>query len=257
MARFDGGWVKIYRKAILGDIGSNFTRGGLFATLIGIANIQDSTVSWRGKPRKLERGEIATSIAELSELGETDRRTVDRHLNYLVLRGTITIEKSKSGTIVKILNYERYQAVDADSAKPQRNDMYNDRLNGSAHIEERKNKRKKESNSDHALWPLFEKLCSEYPIKVSRSANGFKRFLEHVKAEADFARVMVHLGHYKTHLKKNSWKAPKQTIEAWFGTDQSGLYWLQWDSADAGDSTQAPLDDLADLRAKYGGEVGA
>jgi hypothetical protein len=235
MARFNNGWVKIHRKAILGDIYSNFTRGGLFTVLVGIANMQGSTVSWRGKPRKLERGEIVTSITELSQLGETDRRTIDRHLAYLIQRGTITTEKCSSGTIIKILNFDLYQSVDADGAKRQRNDTSNDRLNDSAHIEERKKRRKKESDS-HPLWPLYKQFVDQYPVKVSLSAKGFERFLEHVSNETDFSKVLLHLAYYKKHLQRNPWKAAKQSVETWFGTDKSGYFWLQWDTESAGES---------------------
>lgn len=169
MARHTGGWVKFWRKAALGDINSNYTRGGLFGALIAMANIQDSTVDWGGKPRTLVRGELVTSIQELADIGETDRRTVDRHLAYLQMRGTLTYEKRTFGTFIRITNYEQYQGVDADSAKPQRNDMQNDtsndRQNHSAHNEELKNKRTKERKKNTApavAVPIIPTYCESY-----------------------------------------------------------------------------------------------
>lgn len=151
MARFENGWIKIYRKALLGDIYSDYGRGGLFTVLVGLANIQPGMVCWRGKPRKVARGEIVTSIKELAELGSVDRRAVDRHLNYLTLRGTLSVEKSPEGAIITINNFDEYQSHDADSAKrlqnDMSNDMLNDPLNDSAHIEESKNIRIKEGKN--------------------------------------------------------------------------------------------------------------
>lgn len=177
MARFEGGWVKIYRAAILGDINSNYTRGGLFCALIAMANIQESTVSWRGKPRKLEKGEIVTSLTELAQLGETDRKTVDKHLNYLRLRGTITFEKSQQGALIKILNFEFYQGLDASGGKRGRNAMDNGMDNGVAHIEEVKNIRmeeeKKRQPPEPPLEPLFpsNELVDSRLSKVSREVQ--------------------------------------------------------------------------------------
>lgn len=143
MARFTGGWVKIRRKALLGDINSNYTRGGLFCALVSMANLQASTVSWRGKPRTLARGEIVTSFRELADLGEVDRSTVARHLNYLALRGTLSVEKSNRGILIKLLKYDLYQSVDADGphqaptqAQQQSHFGHN---NSPTHIEELKN----------------------------------------------------------------------------------------------------------------------
>jgi DNA-binding transcriptional regulator YhcF (GntR family) len=114
MARHTNGWVKIERRAALGDINSNFIRGGLFMALIAMANIQRSIVSWRGKPRNLVRGEIVTSFHELAEMGKVDVKTISKHLNYLALRKTIFIEKSSQGVLIKFLNFERYNSLDAE-----------------------------------------------------------------------------------------------------------------------------------------------
>lgn len=144
MARFDKGWVKIHRRAILGDIGSNYLRGGLFGTLIVIANVQDSMVSWKGKPRKLCRGEVVTSLRELADLGEVDRTTVLRHLNYLVLRETISIEKSNRGILITIKNYDKYQSYDAEGPhQPQHQAQFSTHISPT-HIKEGKKERRKE-----------------------------------------------------------------------------------------------------------------
>lgn len=178
LARHTGGWVKFWRKAALGDINSNFTRGGLFGALIAMANLQESTVDWGGKPRTLNRGELVTSIIELAGIGETDRRTIDRHLNYLRLRGTLILEKRPFGTFIKIVNFAEYQDVDADSAKPQRSDTLNDRYNDSAHIEELKKKRIKEERVKSAppmppLALIWNEHCGDLAnvVKTNKARN--------------------------------------------------------------------------------------
>lgn len=116
MARFNNGWIKLYRQAVLGDIGSNYNRLGLFSALIAIANLKASNVAWNGKPRQLNRGEIVTSLRELADLGEVDIKTVSRHLNYLLLRGAISVDKCSTGTFIKINNFEQYQTQDAEGS---------------------------------------------------------------------------------------------------------------------------------------------
>lgn len=173
MARHMGGWIKLWRKAALGDINSNYARGGLFNALMAMANIQASIVSWRGKPRKLERGEIVTSLKELAELGDVDRSTVLRHLNYLLLRDTISLEKSNRGVLIKIQNYNKYQddysegPHQAPTQAPQQPHFC------PTHNEELKNKRKigaiDPKTSDELFSSLPKELLEKWEKKFDKA----------------------------------------------------------------------------------------
>ena len=231
LARHTGGWVKLWRKAALGDIGSNYTRGGLFGALIAMANIQDSRVSWRGKPRTLERGEIVTSMKELAELGEVDRSTVLRHLNYLILRETLTVEKSNKGILVKILNYEQYQGVDADGphqshTQAQHQSHFGPNISPT-HNEERKNKRTKEI---YAFSEFFEELAKEYreTFKGTTTGPAKERFKAQIKTEEDLANLRQSLGNYRKFLDANDWRKPKQTFATYLGTKSTGFFWRDY-----------------------------
>lgn len=220
MARFTGGWVKFWRKAALGDINSNFTRGGLFGALISMANLKESTVDWGGKPRTLTRGELVTSLQELADIGESDRRTIDRHLNYLRLRGTISYEKRPFGTFIKVLNFEQYQSVDAQHAKPERNEWYNH----SAHIEEIKKERKDITDADFEI--LAKKYKGFFPTTGLGPAK--KRFFAQITSREKLNQLSDSIDHYRTTLDVEKWKKPKQTFATYLGTETSGFYWLDY-----------------------------
>ncbi|GEM_PF-6354004 len=117
MARLEKGWVKMHRKVLDSDIGRSFMLLGLWMTLIRWANWTESKINWRGTPRTLGRGELLTSVKELAKYGEVDRKTVTKWINYLEKRGSILVEKSpkgsRNGLIIKVLNYDKYQSVDA------------------------------------------------------------------------------------------------------------------------------------------------
>jgi hypothetical protein len=268
MARFDNGWVKIHRKAVLGDIGSNFTRGGLFYCLIAIANIQDSTVSWRGKPRKLARGEIVTSYRELSQLGEVDPKTVRRCLDYLVIRETIQLESCSNGTLIRILNYSKYQDVNQKSETSWDNDVDNDvpadgtmtgtmqgRMTG-IHIEELKNRRKKEYSCDEAkiaspqpqVFP-FDPFLDPYLQKISFKVQS--GWLELYK---DQAWILNEIKAGIVWCSANPQKAPKSS-QARFFTNWLRNGWERYRKTIAANPSAPNLDDLAPLRAKYASQV--
>jgi hypothetical protein len=236
MARFTGGWVKLYRKAALGDINSNYVRGGLFQAILSMANIQSSTVDWRGVPRSLERGEIVTSLKELAELGDVDTRTVLKHLNYLRVRETISFEKSTRGMLIKINNYQEYQGLDAERSGEHagrgRLSMQNGMQEGVTHIEERKNKRKKEECD--SLKKSFDHAYSLYRQNFPETTKGpkaFERFVDQFGIRGKMVdEILLSIPNYAQHLKEvekkqGFKKAPKQTFATYLGTQKSGYFW--------------------------------
>lgn len=215
MARHTGGWVKFWRKAALGDINSNFTRGGLFGALISMANIQESTVSWDGEPRKLVRGQVCTSLRELADLGGVDSKTVSRHLSYLSKRGTVKVEKCSTGTIITFVNYEEYAGLDATGSTqaPRHADNHVHAIG--IHNEELKNKRTKEvRDAAEPLHPLiicWNANCGELPkVKKSNKARDRKaseRWKENTEEEWAEIIARVSKSAFCNGSNDRGWKA--------------------------------------------------
>lgn len=232
MARHSNGWIKVYRASILGDIGSNYIRQGLFDALVAFANLQTSKVEWKGKPKTLERGELVTSLQELSELGECDRKTVLRHLNYLALRETIYLERSHSGVFIKINNYEKYQGQDAEGSEVTPISFPNDSQMTTisvSHNEELKNKRIKELKNILAFD--LEAVLKMYPVQV-RGPGLEARFSQQIKTQADYDDLKKSIENYKAYLKTETWRSPKQTFSAYLGTKKTGFFWRDWITLD-------------------------
>jgi hypothetical protein len=118
VARFDGGWVKIYRKIYgRGKQDNEFYGDGrlrdLFVTLIVWANMEPTTTQIGGKPQTIGRGQLLTSYRELSACLGISLSTVKRGLDYLVQTERISIKygtrRESSGSIITILNYDKFQ----------------------------------------------------------------------------------------------------------------------------------------------------
>lgn len=62
----------------------------------------------------VERGAMFTSILELSDRWEINRKTTKKFLDLLVKDEMITMETSKKGTMVKVSNYNEYQGFSED-----------------------------------------------------------------------------------------------------------------------------------------------
>ncbi len=209
MARHRNGWIKVYRASILGDIGSSYIRQGLFDALLAFANLQPSTVDWNGSPRKLERGELVTSLTELASLGDVDIKTVSRHLNYLCKRDTISIEKTYTGTFIKINNFEQYQGQDAEGSKLSPNEWDNEVQTDGIHNEELKNKRKKEASP-----PIFsDSFLEPYISKVSNKVQD-----SWIQAYQDRTFIEMELKKAVTWIHSSPSDAPKSQYSRFFSS---------------------------------------
>lgn len=213
MARFSNGWVKIHRKALLGDIGSNYIRSGLFGTLVAIANLQESTAVWNGRPRKIHRGELVTSLKELAELGDVDEKTVNRHLKYLALRETIILEKSRTGTFIKFLNFEQYQSKDAEGSARGPfgvdDNMEDEVRSNGIHIKELKNKEVKELKKNiNSVALKSAALASPTKHRSTFSISNFKDFelILDERAKANYAQLYPDFEFLRREfLKMHNW----------------------------------------------------
>ncbi len=234
MARHMGGWVKIYRALVNGDIGNNPYRFTLFSKLIGWANLKETWVEWNGKPRKCPRGSLVTSLKELADSMECSKDTVNRQLLYLQLRQSVVFEKSSHGLFVTIPNYEEYQSQDASGLteterEPDSSSTHAERE--PEHNEERKNKRNKEIKNTYAFLENFNSLSKKYrdlfPGTVT-GGNALARFKDQFQTEASIGQLEMAIGHYADLLKTNDWRNPKQSFETFLGTKRSGLFWKQF-----------------------------
>ncbi len=109
MARYNGGWIKVYREVIQTDIAKHPVRISLFIHLIAMANIEETWVQWGDKPRKCPRGSLVTSYRELAKIVGADTKSIERQLRYLALRDTICLESDTRGSFITIKNYCEYQ----------------------------------------------------------------------------------------------------------------------------------------------------
>lgn len=110
-----GGWVKLYRCIQSNPLWQErpFDRGRAWVDLILIANHKDGYIRVRGNKVTVLRGQVGYSILSLAERWGWSRGKVSRFLNELENDAQqIRQQKKRLTTLITILNYERYQAVD-------------------------------------------------------------------------------------------------------------------------------------------------
>lgn len=196
MARFDQGWIKMYRSAVEGDIGSNAYCLSLFVRLLSWANLRPTTIRFNGAPREIPRGALVVGVRELASAVGCGRETVHRHLQYLERRDTICREVGTEGTLITVKNFERYQSPEGSVGREWDTDgtlAGHEPNAGLPPIEEVKKERSKERRSRAAYAQAFEDAYGKYPRKEGKS-GAFKAYQK--LAPGERAQVPVAIANY-------------------------------------------------------------
>lgn len=115
MARFDNGWIKIYRSLFEGDIPQHglFT-AGVFVRLLLMANWKESKACVAGKQVIIKPGQVLTGLRDIAydEKEDPHLNKVRRSLSYLSDTGRIQQEITSKGRLITICNWDVYQKCD-------------------------------------------------------------------------------------------------------------------------------------------------
>ncbi len=129
------GWAKFHREQWNHWVSDDkpFCRGYAWTYLWSNANHKDNEILMNGRPIKVMRGELVTSIVKLANIWRWGRKKVSNFLNYLEKSGMMEQERTSEYTLVRIVNYESYQGDDEKrnrkriSKEHQRNTNNNDK----------------------------------------------------------------------------------------------------------------------------------
>jgi hypothetical protein len=105
------GTIKLIRALANHEIwmGDVFSRGHAWADLLLLANTEDNSFWIRDHFVAVKRGQLAWSIVNLSQRWKWCREKTTSFLKHLESKGMISLEPSKSVTIISITNYACFQ----------------------------------------------------------------------------------------------------------------------------------------------------
>jgi DNA replication protein DnaD len=123
------GWVKLHRILLDDPIWKCTTpiHKAVFITLLLDVNYSENEWEWQGKPFKCKAGQLITSLDSLaSKCGKkitpaNVRSALDKFVKY----GFITNESTKTGRLITIVNWEKYQINDAELYKGKDKELAN------------------------------------------------------------------------------------------------------------------------------------
>lgn len=115
MARFDNGWVKIWRLHQEHWLERDRFTKMVLMTLVEWANYQDSPPNSK---IVLKKGQVATSAIELSKVFRIGRQRIRTSLRLLQDASVINQSTNHLGTIITICNYDKYQSNEKELTTP-------------------------------------------------------------------------------------------------------------------------------------------
>lgn len=252
MARFNNGWVKLYRSVMEGDLKDNPYLLALWSWLLAAATWRETKLLDGGKQRTLPAGSVVFGISELAETWKCSKATVSKWAHYLHDTKRISLEVRTSGCIATIRNWDVYQGNEDEVRTPSEHQVNTERTpseHGVNCIEEVKKIRREESKNIHAPEFDFESLYRKYPRKEGKQ-GGIKQCEAQIHTQADFEGLSQAIDRYAAHCRKNDQIV--KHFSSFLGSKRTGYPWRDWLDPETG-SGAAPssgataLADVSDI----------
>jgi hypothetical protein len=192
------GWIKLHRKILEWEWYSEPTTFRVFLHLMLKANHKDR----RFKGIELIKGSVVTSRDILAMETSLSVRQVRTALDKLKSTNEVTIKTSSQGTIIQLVNYDKYQL--------ETNETTNERPTSDQQTTTNKNEKNEKNNKYSFLASLLEHGFDE---KLSLEWMEVRKQLKAVNTETAFnsfmSQVQKHGGDRNQILRKcveRSWK---------------------------------------------------
>lgn len=167
------GWVKLHREILEKAIWkcSTSEQKVILVTMLILANHKEVQWIWKGGKFKCYPGQFITSIKSLANYAMVSEQNVRTALAKFEKLEFLTNESTKTGRLITICNWDRYQSIEIDINKPPNKDLTNSQQRTNKDLTPNKND-KEEKNEDNERKKKEEKELF----------NGLKTvFMEHYK----------------------------------------------------------------------------
>lgn len=199
------GWIKLHRKIQENPLWNSetFTRGQAWIDLLLLANHEAGYIYIRNHKITIKRGQVGWSQNRLATRWKWSRTKVRKFLNDLEKEQQLKQHKSKSYTVITLLNYNEYQ-----SKKQQENNS-----STTERQQEDTNKNDKNVKNDKKCVPPTQKQVQNYFQKKGKMIDNdipleAEKFINHYEDQ----NWQKSNGHKITnwHRQAGTWQANYQ-----------------------------------------------
>jgi len=185
------GWVKIHRKLQFSDMFQSLTakQRDVMIQLILLANHEPHEWEWKGKVFKVKRGQCITSLESIKKYCASDvsLQNIRTAIVKLEKWQFLTNESTKTGRLIVVLNYERYQQKDEPVNKAPNKQLTDSQQTPNKQLTTNKNDIKNDLKNDIEIKWL------EQFSWIESIERDYKEVQSHVRRESDFVKNHIKL----------------------------------------------------------------
>jgi hypothetical protein len=203
--RFEKGTIELSRQIFWPDRQNNDFFGDtalycIWSTLIAWANWKDGTTPPKGFKNPIKRGQLVTSLSDLSRQWRVGTEVARRCLSHLEKTGRITQQTTKQGRIITLVKYDTWQLSPNKSTNRSTNSQQttNKRPTNDQQYSESENQRIRESSIPpvgvrgtavpaQVLFEIWNQNCGSLPkvkaLNDDRKRKIRSRLLKHPSSE--------------------------------------------------------------------------
>lgn len=205
------GFIKLHRKITEWEWYSDINATRLFIHLLITANFEDK--KWKGI--SIKRGQIVTSLANLSKETSLSVRSIRTALNKLKSTNELTSKTTSKFTILTLVNYGLYQDKEKIATSKTTSKTTNERqTNDKQTTTTKEGKEIKEGKEDNKYRPLSEGLFFILEEKLNKSLSKDK-----IRTWSEDIRKLVEIDFKNRPDPFNDVKRSIQSIADNYGND--------------------------------------
>ena len=204
------GWVKIHRELFNHPIWKKSTveQKVILIALIGMVNHEPNKWEWKGEEYEVKRGQTITSLDSICE--ECGKGISTQNVRTALARfeklGFLTNESTKSGRLITICNYCKWQDKDSEPNKDANEDLTKTSQRPNKDLTPNKNdKNKKNDKNDKITYSRETVEIVNYLNEVCGT-----RYMANSKKTMDLIRARLNEGFTVEDFKTVIYKKAKQ-----------------------------------------------
>ena len=246
----NGNWIKLYRSLLRDEIWKQFNPEYriVFIHLLLIAQFKDYKVLWKGKNRVISKGQVFTSVEEItSKCGKGITVAIVRQaLRKLEIIGTIRVESARNiGSIITICNYNKYQKQESIKRQIKKDNTTEDKdVSNNIIAKNKKGKNLEECKNikNGVSDTIPDRLDTEYAIRLATAFPGvdiikvyktnFKLYFESTEVsnwKTAFLTFLKNEKNYNGKSKKRSYEI-EDDLRKYIAKIQSGAIYDEIDN---------------------------
>lgn len=223
------GWISLHRKIMNHEFFKEkrkFSRFEAWIDLLLKASFEEEEVSFNFQKFKLERGQLVTSIRELSERWGWHRKTIRTYFNQLQKEDMVNLDASNRGFVISIIKFDYYQN---DIQMEEKDKFFNEKYNTENIPTEEKDREEEVKDKVNEVWAHYLNKMENLGKKRKKTPKKTK----HIKARLDdrfspeeLKKVIDIVFTNDYMLGKNDRKKPYLEIENFMRNTEKVEKWL-------------------------------